>query len=350
MSQNGGDAPKASSPAGRPRHQIKRSISEISGPIRLHRHQSHRLVRDTERDTRSPAPQSAAAQGAQSERSFEWSRSAGVTPNLTPSASRRTSILYASADEVIPPPTKTSEDSAAVVTNGLAMEQQQQKAAAAARESGLHRSFADLETFATTTTKQLDDTCYSVLEKLGTLQATIVALKELAEHSRDLSSTFDADSRELVGEISAQLDAFDRFEDQARRITSLQSRINTGRELVRSLSARVDAVSERVEGWGRADREWQEKTRRRLKVVWVVTLGVAVLVLSLFIGAQYVSEGLEETTARAGLETLRGGEGTEVRVVEGVEGQGGGVVMVNETEAPGVSSALPDMLRVFDEL
>lgn len=138
MSQNGGDAPspKASSP-GRPRHQIKRSISEVSGhPIRLHRHQSHRIVRDTERDTRTPsAPQSAAALvGAQSERSFDWSRSEGVTPNLTPSASRRTSILYASADEVMPPPTTTKavEDGAPAVTNGLATMEQQQKAAAAA--------------------------------------------------------------------------------------------------------------------------------------------------------------------------------------------------------------------------
>jgi len=117
MSQNGGDASKASSP-GRPRHQIRRSISEISSPVRLQRHNSHRAVREIARDHRASAPQSA----IQARRSFEWSaRSEGVTPNLTPSASRRTSVLYASADEAMPA-TKASKDNGSL--NGLTKEQQ----------------------------------------------------------------------------------------------------------------------------------------------------------------------------------------------------------------------------------
>jgi hypothetical protein len=45
-----------------------------------------------------------------------------VTPNLTPSASRRTSILYASADEVMPATKVLPKDNESV--NGLAKEQQ----------------------------------------------------------------------------------------------------------------------------------------------------------------------------------------------------------------------------------
>jgi hypothetical protein len=119
MTQNGGDASKASSP-GRPRHQIKRSISEISSPIRLQRQYSHRAARETGRDSRTSAPQSAIPT-VQGSRSFEWSRSEGVTPNITPSASRRTSVFYASADELMPA-TKAPKDNGSV--NGLAKEQQ----------------------------------------------------------------------------------------------------------------------------------------------------------------------------------------------------------------------------------
>lgn len=120
MSQNGGDASKAPSP-GRPRHQITRSISEISSPIRLHRHHSHRAaVKEGEQDTRVPAPQSAVPV-VQARHSFERARSDGVTPNLSPNTSRRTSILCASTDEVMSA-TKGSRDRG--LANGLLKEKQ----------------------------------------------------------------------------------------------------------------------------------------------------------------------------------------------------------------------------------
>ncbi|KAK4154718.1 hypothetical protein C8A00DRAFT_14162 [Chaetomidium leptoderma] len=346
MSQNGGDASKASSP-GRPRHQIKRSISEISSPIRLRRHHSHRAAIELDRDSRTSTSQSAIPV-VQGRPSFEWSRSEGVTPNLTPSASRRTSVLYASADEVMPA-TKASKDN--VLINGFADEQQK----ALARESGLQRSLAELESFASSTTKQLDDTYYSFLGKLSALQGTVAALKELAELSGQLNDSFNTEADELATDISAQLDAFGQFEDQQQRIESLQSRIQAGRELIRSLGERVDAVGERIEGWGQADREWQEKTRKRLKAVWVVTSVVIFLVLSLFIGSrQYAPEGLEETTTRIasdGLNTLRDVAGVKtdtLRSSRDTESQGHSRPLNSSTEPPGVSS--PDMLRVFDEL
>lgn len=125
MSQHGGDALGAS-PPGRPRHQIKRSISEISSPSRLHRHHSHRAGKETDRDARTATPQSAIPV-VQPQRSLEWSRSEGVTPNLTPSPSRRTSVLYASADEAMPA-IRASRGTASL--DGLVREQQK----AAARE------------------------------------------------------------------------------------------------------------------------------------------------------------------------------------------------------------------------
>ncbi len=223
------------------------------------------------------------------------------------------------------------------------------------RRSGLQQSIVDLESLASSTAKQVDELYCSVDEKLAALQGTIAALKELAEHSRQLNSSFDADVDELATDISAQLDAFEQFKSQEARIGSLQSRIQAGRELIGSLSDRVDAVSERIEGWGQADREWQEKTRKRLKVVWVVTSVVVFLVLLLFIGSQYAPEGLEETTTRiasSGLGTLRDVAGAKVDVLRNpeTEPQGSSLrELVNNTGHAGISPAT-DVLRVFDEL
>ncbi|KAL2141220.1 hypothetical protein VTI28DRAFT_2679 [Corynascus sepedonium] len=346
MSQHGGDAAKASSP-GRPRHQIQRSISEISSPIRLHRHHSYRGGNEGERESRTFAPQSAIS-AVQSKRSSEWSRSEGVTPNLTPSASRRTSVLYASADEVMPVMKTLKEN---VLADGLARERQH----FAARESGLQRSLAELESFATSTTKQLDDAYYAFMEKLSALQGTVLALKELSERSRQLNESFGAEADELVTDISAQLDTFGQFKDQQKRIESLQGRIQVGRELINSLSERVDAVSTRIEGWERADREWQEKTRKRLKAIWVVTSVVIFLVLSLFVGTQYVPEGLESATTRVaseGLSSLGDVAGTKPEMslsTQKSEPHGNGWPL-NHTDSQGGFSHRVDMLRAFDEL
>lgn len=221
--------------------------------------------------------------------------------------------------------------------------------------SGLQRSLAELEIFANSATKQLDDTYYSVLTKLSTLQSTIPALEELAQLSSELNGNFSIDAEELVTDIGSQLDAFGHFEDQQKRIESLQSRIHAGRDLIRGLSERVDAVSGQIESWERADREWQEKTRKRLKAGWVVTSVVIFLVLALFIGAQYVPEGLEGSTARRasdGLNTLRGAAAAKAdalwnsREAERPETSKSPANTMT-TESPSVAV---EIIRAFDEL
>jgi hypothetical protein len=151
----------------------------------------------------------------------------------------------------------------------------------------------------------------------------------------------------LVTDISAQLDSFGQFEDQQNRIESLQGRIQSRRELIRSLGERVNAVSVRIESWERADREWQEKTRKRLKVVWIVTSVIFFLVLSLFIGSQYGPDSPETTISRVaseGLNNLRDAAGTNAKTPQEKSWPS------NNTVPLGVSSSTPDMLRVFDEL
>lgn len=145
----------------------------------------------------------------------------------------------------------------------------------------------DLGKFSTTTTRRLDDTYYAVLEKLGMLQSTIAAFKELADNSQELNEVFKTESREVAAEVESQLDAFGQFDDQQQRIEDLQGRIQTGREKVQALSERVGVVQKRIEGWERADKEWQERTRKRLKVVWLIMSSLVCIVALLFVSAKY---------------------------------------------------------------
>ncbi|KAK3995399.1 hypothetical protein QBC44DRAFT_25274 [Cladorrhinum sp. PSN332] len=373
MSQNGAEPFKSSSP-GRPRHQIARSISEISSPIsRLHRHNSNRVVKDRERETLSPVLQSAIS-GPQVRRSFEISRSAGVTPNGSPNASRRTSIFYNSADDVMPgilggstqkapggpapatvpaavlsAPTSVSAPASikkSAREKDLIWEQQK----AIARKSGLQRSLVELETFASSTTTRLDDTYYSVLEKLGTLQHTISALKELAELSSQINNSFSTEADGLVDDFSSQLDALGQFEDQQERIVSLQNRIHMGRENIKSLSERVDVVRGRIENWERADREWQEKTRKRLKAVWIISIIAALLLILLFVVAQYASESLDVTANLSNDKNVVKDTAGSKPSSEITETQTGDRVLNWTGPWESSSSLANEMLRAFDEL
>ena len=135
-------------------------------------------------------------------------------------------------------------------------------------------------------TRRLDNTYYSILEKLSMLQSTISSLKELANMTRTLKTDFKAESDEVVSDVTAQLDTFSGFSEQERRIRALQERIKKGREKIKVLASRVDVVKERVEGWERAEGAWQDKTRRRLRIMWIL-MSVVVAVLLALVVFQY---------------------------------------------------------------
>ncbi|KAM7207686.1 hypothetical protein V8F20_001953 [Naviculisporaceae sp. PSN 640] len=374
MSHSGHDASKGPSSPQRSRHEITRSISELSSPIRLHRHHSHRANKEREqRDALSPVPSNTGVRA-----SLEGgSPSGAVTPNLSPNPSRRTSILYAqTADNnnthpKFPPSNKGHNVSA-----------QDRQRAIAARESGLRTTMSQLENFHNTSTRRLDGAYESVLERLGTLQSTILALRELAGLSRDMNQTFTTEASELITETSSQLDAFGQFEDQQKRIESLQRRVDVGRDKIKGLSERVDRVKERIERWERADREWQERTRRRLRWVWMATSLLVFFIVLLVLSVQYTAPaeaGLGETAKQIVNDSLdrvknvttsgnrqdiissggSGGSGLgkdrldKVGSVEGLTGPG----QLSSTSSSTLvlpsspsSSGDKDMLRAFDEL
>ncbi|KAK3943738.1 hypothetical protein QBC46DRAFT_376989 [Diplogelasinospora grovesii] len=347
MSHNGADAPKGPLPS-RPRHQITRSITELSSPIRLHRHHSHRIVgKEKERDALSPVPQPAMPLG-QPRLSLDASRSEGMTPNLTPNASRRTSILLTATDDSNNPAVVASTSDRSSPPNKTSKEQEftTELQKAAARETGLKKTLNELETFSTATARRLDETYYSVLEKLGMLHSTLVALKEIAGLSVEMNDNFSREVQEMEVEVTSQLDAFGQFEDQQHRIETLQNRIQAAKDKIKALSERVDIVRDRIESWERADREWQERTRKRLKAIWVVTSLVVFIILLLFvISAQYAPDGFGSGNHSevAGSSSSSSSSSSNATIRD--------KLWLNRTEPAKASSVLADeMLRVFDEL
>lgn len=145
----------------------------------------------------------------------------------------------------------------------------------------MRNALNNLNTLSNDTTRRLDNTYYTVLEKLSALQSTITSLKELAGMTKELNEEFERESGVVVAEIETSLDGFEGFKEQQTRIDTLSERVKKGREKIKVLGDRVGIVAEKVDGWERAEGEWQERTRKRLKVLWFIIAICGVLFLGL---------------------------------------------------------------------
>ena len=159
-----------------------------------------------------------------------------------------------------------------------------------------------LNTLSINTTRRLDNTYYSVLEKLSTLQNTIASLKELASMTRRLNDDFKVESEDVVADITAQLNQFENFDEQQKRIEDLASRVQDGRQKIKTLGSRVDLVQNRVMGWELSEKEWKDKTRQRLRILWTVIF----VLLFIFVGImifQYSPAKIQGPSPFKGLNT-----------------------------------------------
>ncbi|KAI5866891.1 hypothetical protein GGS23DRAFT_593624 [Durotheca rogersii] len=275
--------PVATSPP-RPRHQVRRSITDLSSPIKLPRyHHLHHLRKDRDHGDRASSPAGSALRLSRA--SLDLPRPEASTSHLNSEPSPRTSMLAPPPEDaarglVIPPTPQplTSEEA-------LLLRERQEGAESIT--ACLRRSLVELSSSSNAAMTRLDDTYYAVLEKLGVLQSTLMDLKKLAGVSQGLNDSLREESRGLISELEQQASAFGQFDDQQTRIKELQGRIHAGREKVDALSKRVHVVRERIEGWERADKEWQERTRRRLKATWIAISIMFFSVMILLIGAQY---------------------------------------------------------------
>ncbi|KAM0133352.1 hypothetical protein ACHAO1_006289 [Botrytis cinerea] len=269
------------------RHQVTRSVSEVSSPPlkphRSHRHHHHhhhhphihRRDKD-EKSSQSTLQKSLSPSGE--------SKSDGVSPDGSQNGSQRPSILGSAVDGF----DLFKNNERRPLREGE-LEAEKQKGAMMATE--LRNTLTDVNVVADNTSRHLDATYYSVLEKLGDLHKTIGSLKELAAMTRQLNEDFSTEGEELVQESRAQLEGFEEFEAQEQKIKALEKRVKEGRNTINTLSGRVDVVRKRVKGWEQAEEEWQDKTRKRLKMMWILMSICAAILLSIVVLAYIPSKG-----------------------------------------------------------
>ncbi|CAG8953840.1 hypothetical protein HYFRA_00006732 [Hymenoscyphus fraxineus] len=258
----------------RPRHQVTRSISEFSAFPKLHRQHHHhhphvsRHHKDKEREKEGSQSAGANSQSVTAETGM---MSEVVTPSESRDASRRTSFQGTGGED---------GDGRERVKEGEVLDEMER---GEQRAIELRNAILNLNTLSNNTTMRLDNTYYAVLEKLSVLQNTITSMKELATMTRNLNEEFKAESEEVVNEVRGQLEAFEGFESQEKKISGLQERVREGREKIEILGGRVEVIRLRVESWEKRDSEWKERTRRRLRLLWAIISVAAVMFLLRFL-------------------------------------------------------------------
>lgn len=119
-----------------------------------------------------------------------------------------------------------------------------------------------------TTTRRLDDTYYSILEKVSGLHNTIDGLQELSMLTKKLGDEFTSDADELVDEVNNSLDSIGDFESQARLLEEFEARIVTGKEKAARLNERLEAARKRVDERERLEEEWRTSVNRKFTEVF----------------------------------------------------------------------------------
>lgn len=249
-------------------------LTSVLGSHHHHNH-LHRKDHSREKEARSAHPNLQPHESG--------TKSDGVTPEESRAPSRRTSLYgdMPGLDRV--GSGKERERERRLMKEGEVKEERER---GALRATELQHAIMGLNTLSNNITRRLDNTYYAVLEKLSVLQSTIMSMKELASMTKQLNEEFKTESEGVVHDVEIQLDGFEAFEDQQKHIEELQERVMAGRERIKTLGSRVDVVREKVEGWEKAEGEWQEKTRKRLRILWILMAMCGVIMVAMM-GMKY---------------------------------------------------------------
>lgn len=112
------------------------------------------------------------------------------------------------------------------------------------------------------TSRRLDDTYYSILEKISVLRQTIGTLQDLSVLTKKLQVNFESDTKELVKNVSGQVATYDDFQLSQRQVNALEERIKIGKQTANSLTTRLARAKERVDSRARAEAQWQATNTR----------------------------------------------------------------------------------------
>lgn len=151
------------------------------------------------------------------------------------------------------------------------------------REKGLRTSLSAVEDVAMSSTRQLDDTYYAILERASLLRNTVASLQQLTEESRRMHSGFEEETKQLEQSIISRFDGFANFDPQEVTINSLVDQLKHSKQNADELNDRLEAARNRVEAYEQREKKKQKTSRQRWSAVWVTLAGLAVLIVALIL-------------------------------------------------------------------
>lgn len=150
----------------------------------------------------------------------------------------------------------------------------------ARREEHLRESLKSVEEVAMSSTRQLDDTYYSILEKAAILRSTVASLQQLAEESRRMHSTFKEDTTKLEQETKQNLDGFNNFDGQEKTINDLVGQLKASKDRSGKLNDRLEAARNRIEAYEHRWNEHRKKRRKNWGIIWASIIGLIVFMFA----------------------------------------------------------------------
>ena len=129
-------------------------------------------------------------------------------------------------------------------------------------------------------TRQLDDTYYSMLEKASILRSTVASLQQLAEESKRRHSTFKENTTKLEQGTKQNLDGFNNFDGQEKMINDLVGQLKASKERTGELNERLEAARNRIEAYEHRWNEHQKKRRQNWGIIWASIIGLIAFIFA----------------------------------------------------------------------
>ncbi|KAK5126977.1 hypothetical protein LTR85_008336 [Meristemomyces frigidus] len=157
------------------------------------------------------------------------------------------------------------------------------KAENAKREEELRHSLKEVEELGMSSTRQLDDTYYAVLEKASILRSTVASLQQLAEESQRMHKQFQEDADALEKETRRNIEGFGNFDEQEKTINELVGKLKGSKSDTDKLNERLEAARNRIEAYEKRENAKRSKRRKQWNATWGTLVGVLVLLIAILL-------------------------------------------------------------------
>lgn len=151
------------------------------------------------------------------------------------------------------------------------------------REQELARSLKEVEDMGMSSTRQLDDTYYAILEKASILRSTVASLQQLADESRRMHQQFKDDSGALETDTRENIDHFNNFEEQEKTINELVAKLQSSKDETNKLNERLEKARTRIETYEQKQEAHRAKRRKQWHAIGGTLFGVILLVVAVLL-------------------------------------------------------------------